>query len=223
MSRKSMLKLGVAFIVVIVLIWFNQSYLTIQPQTIREWILSFGLFAPVIFILIYSVRPLILFPASILSLAAGLAFGALWGTIYTVIGATGGAILAFYLARLLGSKYVKAKWKGKGEVIEKQLKKNGFLYVLLLRLIPLFNFDMISYLSGMSKVRFSHFLVATVIGIIPGTFAYNFLGSSLLASSWWMIALAMLIFVVVAIVPVMVSSSLREKLGLTKNGENNNA
>ncbi|MFZ3589891.1 TVP38/TMEM64 family protein [Bacillus sp. DJP31] len=168
MNRKSMLNIGVALIVIIGLIWFNHSYLNIHPQTIREWILSFGLFAPVIFILIYSIRPLILFPASILSLSAGLAFGTFWGTIYTIIGATGGAILAFYIARMLGSKYVKAKWKGKGEVIEKQLKNNGFLYVLLLRLMPLFNFDMISYLSGLSKVRFSHFLVATVIGIIHG-------------------------------------------------------
>jgi uncharacterized membrane protein YdjX (TVP38/TMEM64 family) len=82
---------------------------------------------------------------------------------------------------------------------------------------------MISYLSGLSKVRFSHFVVATVIGIIPGTFAYNFLGSSLLASSWWVILLAILVFVVLAIVPVMVSLALREKLGFIKNGEKNNA
>lgn len=169
--------------------------------------------------LLYTLRPIILFPASVLSLAAGLAFGAVWGTIYTVIGATGGAILAFFIARKLGVKFSKGKWRAKGEVFERQLEQNGFLYVLLLRLIPLFNFDMISYLSGVSKVRFWHFVLATIIGIIPGTFAYNFLGSSILASSWSVLAIAVILFIVVAVVPLLVSSSLREKLGLVKNGE----
>ncbi|RSK27570.1 TVP38/TMEM64 family protein [Bacillus sp. HMF5848] len=223
MNRRTMLNIGIVLLIIIGLIWFNNSYLNVKPDMIREWILSFGVFAPVIFILIYSIRPLILFPASILSLAAGLAFGAFWGTIYTIVGATAGAILAFFLARVLGSKFVKGRWKGKGKAIETQLEKNGFLYVLLLRFIPLFNFDMISYISGLSKVRFTHFLVATVIGMIPATFAYNFLGSSLLASSWWVLGLALLVFVAFAILPVMASSSLREKLGFVKNGEKNNA
>jgi uncharacterized membrane protein YdjX (TVP38/TMEM64 family) len=54
----------------------------------------------------------------------------------------------------------------------------GFFYVVTLRLIPLFNFDLISYTAGISKVRYQSFLFGTLLGIVPGTFAYNFLGSS---------------------------------------------
>ncbi|WP_246943179.1 TVP38/TMEM64 family protein [Bacillus pinisoli] len=218
-NPKGAVKIGIVVVIVMVLIWFNQNYLSIEPQSIRKWILSFGILSPIIYILLYTVRPIVLFPASLLSLSAGLAFGPLWGTVYTIIGATGGAVLAFFISRKLGKSFQKKEWKGRKEVIEKQLTQNGFLYVLLLRLIPLFNFDMISYLSGLSKVKFSHFVIATIIGIIPGTFAYNFLGSSLLASSWWVITIAIILFATVTIVPLLISSTLREKLGFSKNGD----
>jgi uncharacterized membrane protein YdjX (TVP38/TMEM64 family) len=219
MKKNTWLKMLIAAAVVGGLIWFNHHYLNIKPQTIREWILSFGAFAPFIFIGLYTVRPLILFPASILSLSAGLAFGALWGTIYTVIGATAGAALSYYVARKLGHRVVNQKWKRKGEILQTQLEKNGFFYVFLLRLIPLFHFDMISYLAGLANVKFMHFLLATLLGIIPGTFAYNFLGSSLVAQNTATIVVAMIVFLVILLVPIMTSAKVREKLGLQRKGE----
>jgi len=198
---------------VVIFLWINDRFINISPKFIQVWILSFGVFAPIIYIVIYTVRPLILFPASVLSLSAGLAFGAFWGTIYTLIGATGGAVLSFLVAGRLGHKLKNKTWDGKAKIIQEQLKKNGFIYVLLLRLIPIFNFDMISYLAGISNVRLLHFTLATLLGIIPGTFAYNFLGSSLVNGNMTILILSILVFLIVTIIPLVLSKRLRKKLG----------
>ncbi|KRE46501.1 TVP38/TMEM64 family protein [Paenibacillus sp. Soil724D2] len=192
------------FIVVIGgLLWLNYKVLHLGPDDIRSWILSFGWAAPVLFIFIYAVRPLILFPASVLSLTGGLAFGPMWGTVYTIVGATMGAVLSFWLARFLGNKLVSTRSKEKWGKLEKQLQQKGFIYILLLRLIPLFPFDLISYGAGVAKVNFSAFLFGTLLGIIPGTFAYSFLGSSFLHEKKSYIVIAVIVFVLVTLIPLV--------------------
>ncbi|MGO4273440.1 TVP38/TMEM64 family protein [Paenibacillus sp. TAF58] len=192
------------FIVVIGgLLWLNYKVLHLGPEDIRAWILSFGWAAPVLFIFIYAVRPLILFPASVLSLTGGLAFGPVWGTVYTIVGATIGAVLSFWLARFLGNKLVSTRSKEKWGKLEKQLQQKGFIYILLLRLIPLFPFDLISYGAGVAKVNFSAFLFGTLLGIIPGTFAYSFLGSSFLHEKKSYIVIAVIVFVLVTLIPLV--------------------
>ncbi|KJE28157.1 hypothetical protein LG52_2455 [Geobacillus kaustophilus] len=219
MLKRTIWKVIVSIVIIIFIIWFNQHYINIKPQAIREWILSFGTFAPIIFIGIYTVRPFLFFPASILSLAAGLAFGSWWGTIYTVIGATMGASLSFFVAKKLGERMIRKSWKGKTTKLRTQLQKNGFSYVLLLRLVPIFPFDFVSYLAGIANVKFVHFLMATWIGIIPGTFAYNFLGSSVVSENQIIIGLAVFVFVIVSLIPIMTNTKIRQKLGLQQKGE----
>lgn len=215
MKQKTFVKGGALLLVIGFLVWFNSEYIQITPEEIRHWILSFGWFAPFLFIIVYTLRPMILFPASILSLSGGLAFGALWGTIFTIIGATAGAILSFFIARKLGGNFVKKQWSGKSATIQKQLEEKGFFYVLLLRLIPLLNFDMISYLAGISKVKFQSFLFGTLLGIIPGTFAYNFLGASVVDGDWVTILIAILLFLIVMFIPILSSKRLKDKLGIS--------
>jgi uncharacterized membrane protein YdjX (TVP38/TMEM64 family) len=186
----------------------------LSPSTIQTWILSFGWAAPILYILIYTVRPLILFPAAILSLTGGLAFGPLWGTLYTVAGAALGAVLSFMAARVLGKRLVRKKWTGQWLKVEKQLEERGFLYIFMLRLIPLFPFDLISYASGVSKIKITAFLFGTLLGIVPGTFAYNFLGSSFVHGNMQTIILAAVISVLVLLIPLL----LRRKFS-KRNGE----
>ncbi|NLP49739.1 TVP38/TMEM64 family protein [Bacillus sp. RO1] len=219
MTRKNWIKAILLAILVGSLLYINHTYLNISPEGIREWILSFGIFAPIIYIILYTIRPLILFPASILSLAAGLAFGAFGGTVYTIIGATLGAIVSFLVAKKFGKRMIKNQTSNvRVQKIQSQMEENGFFYVLLLRLIPLFNFDLISYLAGLSKVKLSHFILATVIGIIPGTFAYNFLGSSFVGDNKFVIFIAVIVFVLISVLPLIFSKKVRGKLGFTKNG-----
>lgn len=203
MSRKTIAKLLLLAIVISVLLVINYRYVSISPSSIREWILGFGVWAPIIYIILYTVRPLVLFPASVLSLGAGLAFGALWGTIYTIIGASSGAVLSFMVARKLGKNLANTSWKGKAASIQQNMEKRGFFYILILRLLPIVNFDLISYVAGISKVRFIHFLLGTVLGIIPGTFAFNFLGSSFVEGDYTYLLIAVVVFVLIAIIPIL--------------------
>ncbi len=199
-QQRKILKIISIVAIVIGLIWFSRSYLNISPTEIKEWILSFGMWAPILYIVLYTVRPLIFFPASVLSITGGLAFGALMGTVYTVIGATLGAVVAFLVAKKLGKGVIK-NGAGKVDQIQQQLEQNGFIYVLIFRLLPIFNFDLISYAAGLSKVRLLPFFLATLIGIIPGTFAYNFLGSSIVSKDPRIIIGAIIVFLILTIVP----------------------
>ena len=211
MNKRQLAKWLIAAVAVLAIVWLSRSVFEVDANSIRNWILSFGLWAPLIYIVIYTVRPLIFFPASVLSIAGGLAFGAWMGTIYTIIGATLGALLSFYVASTLGKSLVKKQWSGNAAKIQSQMEQNGFLYVLMFRLIPVINFDVISYLAAIAKVRFSSFALATVIGIIPGTFAYNFLGSSFVSGNPKIIALAVAAFIVLTVVPILIRNRWNNK------------
>jgi uncharacterized membrane protein YdjX (TVP38/TMEM64 family) len=211
MNKRQLAKWLIAAVVILAIIWLSRSVFEVDANSIRNWILSFGLWAPLIYIAIYTIRPLIFFPASVLSIAGGLAFGAWMGTIYTIIGATLGALLSFYVASTLGKSLVKKQWSGNAAKIQSQMEQNGFLYVLMFRLIPVINFDVVSYLAAIAKVRFSSFALATLIGIIPGTFAYNFLGSSFVSGNPKIIALAIAVFIVLTVVPILIRNRWNNK------------
>ncbi|WP_298829050.1 TVP38/TMEM64 family protein [uncultured Planococcus sp.] len=197
-------------------IWLSRSVFEVDANDLRIWILSFGIWAPVMYIVIYTIRPLIFFPASVLSIAGGLAFGAWLGTLYTIIGATLGAMLSFYVAKTFGKSLIRKEWSGNAGKIQSQMEQNGFFYVLLFRFIPVINFDLISYAAAFAKVRFTSFALATLIGIIPGTFAYNFLGSSFVTGNPQIILLAVGVFVVLTVVPIIIRNRWSKKQNLDK-------
>jgi uncharacterized membrane protein YdjX (TVP38/TMEM64 family) len=200
-EKRSALKAGF-FLVLLLLVLLFVHFVGISrltPESIRNLVLSFGWWGPVVYIAMYSIRPLLLFPAIILTLAGGLAFGPWWGTFYVVVGGAMGACLCFVIARLLGSKKSQ-KYIGKYsqlQLFENQLEVNGFRTILLMRLVPIFPYDPVSYLAGLSKIRFQDYALATIIGMIPGAFAYNVLGYSLLDvfSSTFLLAIGLLILV----------------------------
>lgn len=178
------------------LFWLNKHNVLkgFKPSDIKDYILSFGVYAPFIYILLFAIVPLTLFPDSILAIASGMVFGLIHGFIYTMIGAVCGGTLAFFLSRFLGRDFL-IKHVKHFEVLDKKIESNGFMIVLLLRLIPLFPFDIISYSAGLSKVKYSHYILATLIGIIPGVFVFTNLGDKSIdvGSNAFYISLALLI------------------------------
>ncbi|MDX8345931.1 TVP38/TMEM64 family protein [Rossellomorea sp. YZS02] len=214
MKRKEIGKILLFIAVLLFLMWLSRNFFHVKPHDIRDWIVSFGIWAPIVFIAAYTIRPLILFPASILSLAAGLAFGAFEGFFYIILGALGGATVAYYAATFLGAKLLK-KPSPRLEKIRDKMDESGFFYVLLLRLVPFLNFDLISYLAGMGKVRYLPFILATAIGILPGTFGYVFLGSSLVGEDRTKLYFALAFFLVMIIVPLIFKKKMKVWLGLS--------
>lgn len=186
----------------------------VSPEMIKQYVLSFGIYAPMIFILVYILRSVLFFPASIFTIAGGLTFGPVWGTLYVVIGASLGAYLSFFLSRILGREAI-SKWIGNRITGTKLEQEVGFKTVLILRLIPLFPFDGVSYVSGFTDIPFWKYALATIIGIIPGTFAFIYLGHSLNSpfSKTFFIAIGLLVLLI--IVP-----SIYKKISAKKKEEN---
>jgi uncharacterized membrane protein YdjX (TVP38/TMEM64 family) len=133
---------------------------------------------PAIYVGLYTVRPLFLFSAALLTLAGGAVFGPLWGTVYTLLGSNLGASLAYLLGRLLGSDIaeVEDSEKGLGRHL-RGMREKSFETVFLLRLmfVP---YDLVNYAAGFLKIRFSPFIIATALGSLPGTLSFVLFGAS---------------------------------------------
>ncbi len=189
------LKLSLLLMLFGSLIYLTHFHYELRPSDVRDVVLSFGWWGPLVFILIYAVGPLIFLPTSVLSLGAGLAFGVWPGVLYIIVGATAAAVTGYVMARLFGRSVLNVDRYPWSEKLFTQMEQRGFLYVFVLRLIPLVSFDLLSYAAGISKVRFRSFLLATVLGMIPGTLAYSFLGASLASGSVTTVFIAALVFV----------------------------
>ena len=196
------------------LLYFRMSGMLEQfdIQALSDWVRDQGLTGMLLYVLAYTVRPLVFFPASLLTVFGGYTYGPWLGTLLDVIGAGTGGLLSFWIARLLGRRGVeKLIGKGKLNVLDERIATNGFLVVLVVRLIPLFPFDAISYASGLSKIRFKQFAIANYIGIIPGAFVYNNIGSSLRDPFSWQFFLAIGLYVLFFAVGLVAQQILKNK------------
>ncbi|AJD90127.1 hypothetical protein JMA_08100 [Jeotgalibacillus malaysiensis] len=216
MKRNTIAAVVGVVILVLFLYWFNRTYLDVSPTDIQQWIQSLAWWGPVLFIVIYAFRPIILFPASVLSIAGGLAFGAVFGFIYVMIGAVLSAIVAYLIARRFNHTFIKKIQDPRVQLVTSKMEEKGFLYVLLLRLAPLLNFDLVSYSAGLANVKLKAFTLATIIGILPGTFGYIFLGSSIAEGDISIILLGLAFFAVVISIPIIFRKKMAVWLGLQK-------
>ncbi|MBO8127397.1 MAG: TVP38/TMEM64 family protein [Firmicutes bacterium] len=174
-----------------------------KPEEIRATLASFGVLAPVAFIGLASLRPLLFVPAGFISVVGGMVFGSLAGTVYTLLGSSLGAVVAFGISRFFGREFVQKLTKGRLGRWSQMLEGQGAKIVFLMRLIPVFPFDAISYAAGLSHIKFKDFALGTVLGIIPGTFVYTFLGSTLHEGLTPRFIIAVTFTVVLALIPVL--------------------
>ncbi|CEI73181.1 MULTISPECIES: TVP38/TMEM64 family protein [Romboutsia] len=195
--KKILVIIGILAFVVITNRYIGNN---VDIYTIKEYVKTFGVLAPLIYIVMFSLVPLTFFPDSVLAISAGLIFGFSKGYIYTTIGALIGASIAFFIARYLGKEIIKRKSSDKLEKIERLIEKNGFYIIFLLRLIPLFPFDVISYGAGITNVKYKDFILATLFGTIPGIAVFTNIGATSLniksTSFYISIALLVLLFTV---------------------------
>lgn len=195
--KKILVIIGILAFVVITNKYIGNN---VDIYTIKEYVKTFGVLAPLIYIMMFSLVPLTFFPDSVLAISAGLIFGFSKGYIYTTIGALIGASIAFFIARYLGKEIIKIKSSDKLEKIERLIETNGFYIIFLLRLIPLFPFDVISYGAGITNVKYKDFILATLFGTIPGIAVFTNIGATSLniksTSFYISIALLVLLFTV---------------------------
>jgi uncharacterized membrane protein YdjX (TVP38/TMEM64 family) len=172
---------------------------SLSPEAARIWISQFGVAAPFIYVALYAVNTVTLIPPiGILSLAAGLAFGPIVGFAVIMAGATIGTSVTFFIGRRLGRAFVERRLKGRFKSLDESLEKKGFATVFFFRVIPIVPYEVLNYASGLSKIRFRDYAVATFTGLIPGAGVAAFFGDSLTRplSPRFILAIAALILLV---------------------------
>lgn len=177
------------FIVLIILVciiyfrWYEYlSFKTLQyhHQQLERWASQHYFLTVLIYMLIYIVTIAMSVPGgAILTLTGGFLFGIIPAAIYAVISATIGACIIFMVVKTALGRWLGSKAKGWVSRMEKGFRENAFNYTLFLRLMPLFPFWVVNIVPALLNVRLRVFVVATFLGIIPGTFVYVLVGNGL--------------------------------------------
>ncbi len=148
----------------------------LDATVIQNWIEEAGNAAPLLFMAVYIVGTVFFFPGAILTLLGGALFGPVSGTLYNLTAATIGAMLSFLVARYLASDWVEKKTGGRLKQLMNGVENEGWRFVAFTRLVPLFPFNLLNYGLGLTKIKFSHYSLATYIFMLPGAMAYTYLG-----------------------------------------------
>ncbi len=137
---------------------------------------------PAVFVAAYVVETACALPgAAVLSLASGALFGVVRGTVYVVVGATAGAVLAFLAARTLLRGWVTKTFRARMEAIDRGLREDGLGYLLFLRLVPVFPFFLVNLASGVTGLPLRTYALGTLVGIVPASLVFVNAGASLAA------------------------------------------
>jgi uncharacterized membrane protein YdjX (TVP38/TMEM64 family) len=169
----------------ILVITYFAFFRGLTPEILRNYIGGFGYLAPFIYILCFTILPIAFFPVPILALAAGLLFGFLPGTIYTLIGAVLNSAIMFLMAKVLAKDAVTNLLQRKlpenwSSFLFDLDEKRGFGIIFILRLIPAMPYNLINYGAGLTSIKFSSYMLATILGILPGTLVFLNIGNQAL-------------------------------------------
>ncbi len=156
----------------------------LDQARLRTWIEGFGVWGPLVYMLVYAVAPSLMFPGIPLTVVGGVLFGPVLGSVYVLFGATAGAVVAFLIARYLGRDLISGLIARRGsqrlKELDERVARHGWKIVAVTRLVPLFPYNFLNYAYGLTKVRFIHYALATFVFMIPGVVAYVVFSSSLL-------------------------------------------
>ena len=149
-------------------------------RAFQAYVRGIGPIGYVVYALVYALCCVLFVPASLLTLGAGAIFGLAAGTAVVVVGATLGATLSFLLARTVLRERIESMTAGnpKFRALDRAIAKEGGKIVLLVRLAPIFPFTYSNYAFGLTGIRTLPYALATLVGIIPGTFAFVYIGSA---------------------------------------------
>ncbi len=155
----------------------NLSALDIAQQLLGA--LSTGFWGPLLYIGVYVLRPLILFPSTVLTVLGGFVFGPVAGVLYTIVASNLSSSLAYLVGRFFGQGLLP-EGGGDGWIARyaTRMRANSFETVLIMRFIFL-PYDLVTYLAGLLRIRFVPFILATALGSIPGTCAFVGFGASI--------------------------------------------
>lgn len=210
---KHKLGLLISLIAIIILLFYFETQSGIHIDKLQSFIRHLGVFAPIFFIFVYIFASMFFAPITPLSVTAGVLFGLISGTVYTIIGATLGACAAFLASKYLFKDLIEQKFPQKIALIQKRVEKEGWKFIAIARVNPVFPFNFQNYIFGVTNISLKTFFLATVFSIIPGAFTYVYLGyagKSLLncdSKSIYKIIAAIALLLFISLLPYMIKKA----------------
>ena len=175
---------------------------TLNPERVVDYVHAWGPAGPLVFMAMMAAAVVVSpIPSLPLDLAAGAAFGPLLGGMYAVVGAEVGAVISFLIGRFLGKELIAKLLHIESVFCEKCTDRHLFGLVLLSRLIPVFSFDLISYGAGLTNMSLRAFALATLVGMVPSTYALTYFGSRVVNVSWPLILSGVVLILVFLFLP----------------------
>jgi uncharacterized membrane protein YdjX (TVP38/TMEM64 family) len=154
--------------------WFYRDH--IDPARIDAWLSHAGMLGPLLFIALYAVAAVLFLPGTIMTLAGGALFGPIWGFLYNLTGATLGATLAFLVARYISGDWVIRRGGGRIHDLVKGVEAEGWRFVVFVRLVPLFPFNLSNYALGLTRIPLVPYVLASFFAMSPAAFVYTWFG-----------------------------------------------
>jgi uncharacterized membrane protein YdjX (TVP38/TMEM64 family) len=153
-----------------------ESYYQAYLNLVRGW----GAWGAACLVLSYIPCCLLLLPSSLLALGAGFTYGLFWGAVINSLGLVLGATAPFVVSRTLARGWIERRIRGHPSfvVIDRMVGRQGFKIVLLIRLSPLFLFDLTSYALGLTKVAWGRYVLATWLGKLPESLLVVYIGAA---------------------------------------------
>jgi len=190
------------FIIVVVLILSYVGFHSLGAEKISDYIMSLGYLGSVLYIIIMALTIILSpIPSIPLAVASGALYGGFLGGLYTVIGATIGAIVAFELSRILGRPFFRKNYPGIIEFCSTRYKFSLPWIIFFTRLLPVFQFDIVSYAAGLCQIKRWKFMLATITGMIPVTFILTYTGKIFMVNMVLSIVLTIVIILSMYLIP----------------------
>lgn len=160
--------------------WLTLENLQRNRDDLQVWVAGHRTAALAAFFLLYVLVVALSLPGgAVMTLGGGYFFGTVTAAVFVVLAATAGAVLAFLSARYLVGGRLQERYAAQLAVFNAEMERNGSRYLLTLRLVPLFPFFLVNFLSGLTRVSLGNFAWTTAAGIVPGTFVFAFAGQQL--------------------------------------------
>jgi len=177
MSRAAIFKAGLLAVLMMGAIWL--AFLVGAPdiERLRAQVDAARAWGPALFFVFYVLLALLPVPKPLLTAAGAVLFGFWAGAGLALAAALAGASISFGIGRSLGREAVNRLIRGRLALVDAQLEQHGLTAVLVARLTPIVPFFAINYASGLSGVRFRHYVLGSAVGMVPGSLAYAALGA----------------------------------------------
>jgi len=177
----------------------------LEQEALRNLIQGYGMLAPLLYMLVYTIAPALFLPGLPITIVGGLLFGPFWGVVYTITSSTMGACLAFLVSRYLARDWIERKLRSpRWKCLDEEVEQHGWKVVAFTRVIPLFPFNLLNYAFGLTKVRFIDYALTTFICMLPACIAFIVFSSSLLDVIRGRISLTFVVGLVLVVLVMLV-------------------